>query len=103
MEESSVEYDQGFIDGIEEGKRQLQAKIAQLEEQLREGYHCSSFEMCKDAGEKYEKQIAQLEGEKKGLEKELEPYRAKPGEITHLEWLEGRVKDLDQALEEAKE
>ena len=43
-----------------------------------------------------------LAEENKLLKKQLEPYRAKPGEITHLEWLEGRVKDLDQALQEKK-
>ena len=39
MEEPSIEYDAGFIDGLEEGKRQLQERIKELEaenEQLKE-------------------------------------------------------------------
>lgn len=30
MDEPSVEYDAGFIDGIKEGKRQLQQRITEL-------------------------------------------------------------------------
>ena len=32
MEEPSIEYDAGFIDGVEEGKRQGQERIKELEE-----------------------------------------------------------------------
>ena len=52
MEEPSIEYDAGFIDGLEEGKRQLQERIKKLEELLIE-YGRHSPGCPKQWGSKY--------------------------------------------------
>ena len=36
MEEPSIEYDAGFIDGVEEGKRQGQERIKELEDTFKD-------------------------------------------------------------------
>jgi len=40
----------------------LQARIEELEVQLRQGHHCSSFGMCQDAGEQLQAEIEALKG-----------------------------------------
>ena len=45
----------------------LENRIKKLKDQLKEGHHCSSFEMCGGAGDEYEKRIEQLRAENKEL------------------------------------
>lgn len=45
----------------------LETELEKTKEQLRVGHHCSSFDMCGDAGEKYELRIAALQAELKQI------------------------------------
>ena len=51
---------------------QLQADNYRLEQQLKEGHHCQSFDMCGEAHEYYEKKIEQLQNQNKRMRKALE-------------------------------
>jgi cell division protein FtsB len=55
--------------------QQLKAENKRLVEQLREGHHCTSFGMCGEAGEKYEKEIALLKARVEELERDNKRLR----------------------------
>lgn len=52
MKEPSIEYDQGFIDGEKEGRRQLQAENKQLREAVQGAQRCLCIPLGQETGQR---------------------------------------------------